>query len=66
MASVIFFSRERHMGIDLSGIDFGSLRGNNVVDANDESAPALIEKVSDNEENGGSDVVDDVEEVSGP
>ena len=64
--STIFFIRERHLGIDLFGVDFGSLRGNNIVDSNDESAPALIEEASDNEEEGGSDITEDVEEVLGP
>ena len=61
-----FFIYEKHLRIDLSKIDFGSLRGNNVVDLNDGSIMALVEKTSGDKEEGGSDVAEDVEEVCGP
>ena len=54
---VIFLILERHPGIDLSEINFGSLRGNNVIDPNDGSIVALDEEASGEEDEGGSDVV---------
>ena len=64
--STLLFIHEKHPRIDLSEIDFGSLRGNNVVDPNNESTTTLAEKASGDEKEGGSDVVEDVEEVAGP
>ena len=62
----IFLIRERHLGIDLYEIDFGSLKGNNIVDPNDGSIAALAEKISGDKKKGGSDVAEDVKEVLGP
>ena len=52
--------------IDLSGIDFGSLRGNNIIDPDDRLDSTLVKEASDNEKEGGSDVADDVEKVLSP
>ena len=56
----------RHSGIELFGIDFGSLKGNNVVDPNNGSALTLVEEASGDEEEGGSNVANDVKEVHDP
>ena len=64
--STIFFILERRLGIDLSKIYFGNLRGNNVIDPNDVSIATLIEEASGDDEKGGSNIAKDVEEVPSP
>ena len=59
--SIIFLIREKRLGIDLFKIDFGNLRGNNVIDPNDVSIATLIEEASDDDEKGWSNIAKDVE-----
>ena len=61
--SAIFLICEKLSGIDLYEIDFSSLKGNNVVDPNDGSTTSLVKKANGDEEDGGSDVAEDVKEV---
>ena len=47
--SVLLLIRQKHSSIDLSGINFASIEGNNIVDPNDESIVVLAGKVGDDE-----------------
>ena len=47
LRSALFLIREKHLGIDLSRINFASMRGNNVVDPNNGSIVTLVGKVEE-------------------
>ena len=60
--SMLFLVKERHHGIDLSGINFVSLRGNNVVYLENGSILAPANQGGDGEE-GDSNVVKDIKKT---
>ena len=45
--SIFFLIREKHLGIDIFGINFASMRGNNIVDLNDGSAAISVGEVEE-------------------
>ena len=49
--STLFLIRKVHFGIDHFGVNFASMKGNNVVDPNDGSVAALAGEVDDDEGN---------------